>query len=109
MKFGETFFQLEMSFDEASLSFIKHVNSNQNDWDVGDGNYSHKSSSGDKGSTHDGIIPHGNSHQNVNQINLHANEMHKSKLFLSNSRLVGRIVDAFAYHAALGRPNGNYI
>ena len=41
----------------------------------GDVNCSHNSSSGDKGSTHGGIIHHGNSHQNVNQINLHANEM----------------------------------
>ena len=44
-------------------------------YDDGDGNSSHNSSSGDKGSTHGGISHYGNSHQNINQIVLHANEM----------------------------------
>ena len=49
------------------------------EYDDGDGNCSHNGSSGDKGSTHSGISHHGNSHQNVNEIDLHANEMHKIK------------------------------
>ena len=35
--------------------------------------------SGDMGSTHSGNSHHGNSHQNVSQIVLYANEMHKIK------------------------------
>ena len=42
------------------------------EYDVSDGNSSHNSG---KGSTHSRISHHGNSHQNVNEIVLYANEM----------------------------------
>ena len=46
------------------------------EYDVSDGNSSHNSG---KGSTHSRISHHGNSHQNVNEIVLYANEIHKIK------------------------------
>ena len=46
------------------------------EYDVSDGNSSHNSG---KGSTHSKISHHGNSHQNVNEIVLYANEINKIK------------------------------
>ena len=65
--------------DHVGATTDDNIDDGYDNYNDGDGNCSLNSSSGDKGSTHGGIRPHGHSHQNVNQINLYANEMHKFK------------------------------